>query len=216
MTSGFVVGIGGQLENGKDILADHLARVLPGEWGRDAFAAEVKKVFESTFGVDRAWVERWKRIDTPPPGFLKTVRQMLIDIGDGFRTFRAEVWIDKALRRDGERLILSDARYLNELKAVKDRGGVTVAIWRPDRDNKLGNASESQLRAYVQKFIDAGVRGETGDELVDLFVVNDGGVPDLFAFADAVVVPFVARRMDATKFRATTEFFDNVTATAAA
>ncbi len=197
MKSEFVIGIGGQLENGKDILADHLGRVLPGgPWARDAFAAEVKKVFENTFGVTREWVERWKRIDTPPPGFLKTVRQMLIDIGDGFRTFRAEVWIDKALRRSGERVILSDARYLNEMQAVKDRGGVTVAIWRPDRDNNNPNASEQQLRKYVQKFIERGVQGETGDALVDLFVVNNGGVKDLFSFADRVVVPYIADRVN--------------------
>jgi hypothetical protein len=197
--SGFVVGIGGQLENGKDVLADHLGQVLAGKWERDAFAAEVKKVFETTFGVTREWVERWKRIDTPPPGFLKTVRQMLIDIGDGFRSFRADVWIDKALRREGQRVILSDARYLNEMRAVKDRGGVTIAIYRPDRDNSNPNASERELRRYIQKFIDAGVRGVTGDDLVDLFVVNDAGVDGLFAFADAVVTPFIAERLDGEK-----------------
>ena len=203
MSAEFVIGIGGQLENGKDILADHLVRVLPGgPWVRDAFAAEVKKVFEQTFNVSREWVERWKRIDSPPPGFLKTVRQMLIDIGDGFRSFRAEVWIEKALRRSGERVILSDARYLNEMQAVKDRGGVTVAIYRPDRDNDNPNASERQLRQYVQKFIDAGVRGETGDALVDLFVVNDAGVDGLFAFADRVIVPYIVERAASARVHA--------------
>jgi hypothetical protein len=197
--TGFVIGIGGQLENGKDVLADYLKQeltaIVNAPWERDAFAAEVKKVFENTFGVTREWIERWKRIDTPPPGFLKTVRQMLIDIGDGFRTFRADVWIAKALRRESQNVIISDARYLNEMGAIKSAGGVTVAVYRPDRDNNNPNASERQLREYIQKFIDADVRGPTGDALVDLFVVNDGTVKDLFAFADSVVVPFVAQKV---------------------
>lgn len=189
-----IVGVGGQYDNGKDVLADHLAQNLKGHWGRDAFANEVKKTFEATFNVTREWVERWKRIDSPPPGFDKTVRQMLIDIGDGFRTFRKDVWIDKAMNNPHANVILSDARYLNEMRAVKGRKGVTVAIYRPDRDNSNPNASERELREYIQKFIDAGVRGETGDDLVDLFVVNDGGVDELFAFSQAVVVPFITRK----------------------
>jgi hypothetical protein len=193
-----IVGIGGQMAAGKDTLADQIAASLPattaGGWARSAFAHGVKKVFEATFGVDREWVERWKRIDHPPPGFAKTVRQMLIDIGDGFRGFRGDVWINRALAEPGN-LVISDARYLNELAAIKRRNGVTIALWRPDGENDNPNPSERELRAYIQKFIDAGVRGPTGDPLVDLFVVNDGSVADLYAYAGAVVVPWVAARM---------------------
>jgi hypothetical protein len=210
MKSTFLIGVGGQFDNGKDTLADHLAKTCQFtdprpqetrtdtgsdvEWSRNAFANEVKRVFEDTFGVTRAWVEHWKRIDSPPPGFLKTVRQMLIDIGDGFRSFRADVWIEKALSRPADQII-SDARYLNELKAIKDRGGITIAIYRPDRENQNPNKSEQELRAYIQKFIDKGIRGVTGDDLVDVFVVNDNGVEGLYQFCADVVTPYITKTL---------------------
>lgn len=190
-----IVGVGGQAESGKDVISDHLANRLVARtnrpWGRVAFAAGVKTVFEDTFGVDRPWVERWKRIDEPPPGYQKTVRQMLIDIGDGFRTFRPDVWILRALNTKGS-FVVSDARYLNEMRAIKARGGVTVALYRPDRENNNPNASERELRAYIQKFLDAGIEGPTGDDIVDVFIVNRGTIGELFDKADQWVVPAVA------------------------
>ena len=77
------VGVGGQMQNGKDTIADYLHDVF--SWERNAFAAGVKKVFCDTFGVDEAFIEKWKVIPEPPTGFLKTVRQSLQFIGDGFR-----------------------------------------------------------------------------------------------------------------------------------
>jgi hypothetical protein len=92
-------------------------------------------------------------------------------------------------------VIISDARYRNEMQAIKDEGGVTILVWHPGRENDNPNASEQDLMAYVRRFRDAGVRGPTGDPLIDYFFVNGGTKDDLFRQADEQVVPFLLSRL---------------------
>src|SRR5262252_270201 len=119
------IGIAGQLGNGKDVLADYLVKRLNerrqhaynteagGEvlvpncelWHRTAFANAVKQVFEDSFGVDRAFVEKWKRIPEPPPGLKMNVRKGLQFIGDGFRQIKENIWIEIALRGHQRKVI---------------------------------------------------------------------------------------------------------------
>ena len=97
-----LIAVYGQLANGKDILCDDLAVELnqkSGEkWERGAFANAVKNTFCSAFDVDRDFIEKWKRIDSPPPGFLLPIRKGLQNIGDGFRQIVPDIWIKIALR----------------------------------------------------------------------------------------------------------------------
>lgn len=204
-----IVLFAGQMESGKDTSADLLAARLnaavpparphkggdgpPGRtnigyavrrlWTRTAFALKVKQIFCDTFGVDLEFVEKWKRVKEPPPGFLMPVRDILIDIGNGFRAYCPTVWIDYVLRLPGD-LIVSDGRYLNELRAVRAAGGVVALCWRPGKENELDSPSEQELRPLLRALIASGRRGrirkgDPGGDLVDYFLVNDGGVADL-------------------------------------
>lgn len=212
-----VVAIGGQLANGKDVLADYLAEKLtwamPSEgmhygWQRMAFADAVKKVFMDTFGEDRDFIEKWKRNPEPPPGYLKNIRQSLQFIGDGFRTIRPEIWLETVFRQSGNKVI-SDARYLNEVEFTKKEGGVTILVWRPGHENSDPNLSEAQIKPVVDYFSAAGVEGQIwpidislaerkvhegikkGPELFDLFIINDGSLADLYRKADNIVIPYI-------------------------
>lgn len=150
-----IVAAFGQLANGKDEFCDNLVKKLNSnaltghEWTRNAFANAVKDVFCESFGVDRDFIEKWKRIPEAPPGMLMPVRQGLQMIGDGFRQIKPNVWIDIAMRRK-ERQILSDGRYINEAKAVKAAGGLTVLIYRDGFLNDDPNPSEAQLKPIIQ------------------------------------------------------------------
>jgi hypothetical protein len=200
-----VISIGGQLANGKDVLADYLAEKLG--WSRIAFADAVKKVFMDTFDVDRIFIEKWKRNPEPPPGYLKNIRQSLQFIGDGFRTIRPEIWLETAFRQPGDKII-SDARYLNEVEFTKKQGGVTILVWRPGYENDDPNLSEAQIRPVVDYFSEAGVEGQIwpidtpkreahehmrgkGPELFDLFIINDGSLEDLYQTADNLIIPYI-------------------------
>lgn len=202
-----IVLFAGQMESGKDTSADLLAAAVNAAapasraakggdgprgrggyatrrlWTRTAFALKVKQIFCDTFGVDLEFVEKWKRIKEPPPGFLLPVRDILIDIGNGFRAYCPTVWIDYVLRLPGD-LIVSDGRYLNELRAVRAAGGVVALCWRPGKENELPSPSEQELRPLLRALIASGRRGrirkcDPGSDLADYFLVNDGGVADL-------------------------------------
>jgi hypothetical protein len=190
-----VIGVSGQLRQGKDVASDHLARVLG--LGRGAFAAGVKQVFCEYFGVDMDFVERWKVVDEPPLGFLVSVRKSLQFIGDGFRSIKDDVWVERLFSQHPDDVVISDVRYRNELAAVRGRGGVNLLIYRPGFMNDDPNGSEAQIRPFVEHFLaegrEGGVTADGDFGLIDFFLVNDGGVDEFHAKIDELVVPFLKR-----------------------
>ena len=91
------VGIAGQKQNGKDTVADYVQDQLAQDdefvfkFERAAFAANVKRVFVETFDVTYEFIEKWKTIPEPPPGFDMSVREGLQFIGDGFRKIKSSI-----------------------------------------------------------------------------------------------------------------------------
>jgi len=217
----FVIGVAGQAQNGKDTLADRLKEKLNeqgGNWERAAFAANVKKVYCDTFGVDLDFVEKWKVLSEAPPGFDMTVRQGLQFIGDGFRKIRSTIWLDLAFRDQITPKILSDVRYVNEFKRVKQEGGFNILIGRTDKLNDDPNGSEAQIKPYTEwclkeckshsgYFVDlrqydwSSVYGysDLGDreyppdnmEVFDAFVRNDQDKDALYKIIDEKLVPLI-------------------------
>jgi hypothetical protein len=180
-----VIGIAGQMQNGKDTVADYLAEKIG--WGRYAFATGVKEVYCDAFGVDLDFIEKWKTNPEPPPGFDMPVRQGLQFIGDGFRKIVPTIWVDRCFREleVAGPTVLSDVRYMNEaiaingvnerrampegdLQAEVERAededdietlGLTVLVWRPGKENTDPNGSEAQMRPYMEWCRDTGYEG---------------------------------------------------------
>jgi len=208
-----IIAFSGQLRNGKDVAADYLksCAVIPLGFERYAFANAVKDIFCMAFGESREFIEEWKVQSEPPPGYLKRVRESLQFIGDGFRTIKGSVWIDMALDRH-EKMILSDARYINELEAVHSRGGINILIYRPGYLNNDPNGSEAQIRPLIEWCIDTyqkdgpinylmgrtqsptGKKPPYGMEFIDVFIINDGTLEDLYEKIDEHVLPILRRK----------------------
>jgi hypothetical protein len=206
-----IIAAFGQLANGKDTICDYLAEALnkgikkkSSKWERTAFANAVKDVFCSAFNVDRAFIEEWKRNPENPPGMIMPVRQSLQMIGDGFRKVKPDIWIDIALRKDNNKII-SDGRYINEAKAVKEKGGINILIYREGFLNDDKNPSEAELKPlaeYCKDTLADGkivhstlVRYPDGLNQFDLFLRNDGKVEDLYAKIDKLVIPFINSKL---------------------
>ena len=163
------IGVGGQKQNGKDTLADYLATKLWRQtdlekvyetWGRNSFAAEVKRFFCETFFFAPQDIDKWKVLDEPPPGFNKPVREGLTMIGDGFREIMSDVWIRRAFRDETCLYkVLSDIRYLNEARKIRDVGGPMFLICHPNRVNYTHNRSEAELRPYIEWCLEVGKEG---------------------------------------------------------
>lgn len=216
-----IIGIAGQLNTGKDVFSNYLLEKLNEEvykrfldnlaggesveenlwnccrstdplWTRIAFADGIKKLMADIFELDVDFIEIWKRKEEPPPDYLMTIRQALQFIGDGFRKIKSSVWIDLTLKYDTPKII-SDVRYINEFKAIKDKGGINILLYRPGFENYVNHPSESQLRYLIHSLGDMTDRKDVGD-LIDLIVINDGTLVDLYKKIDTVVIPYIKGR----------------------
>ena len=204
-----IVSVAGQIASGKDVLSDYLGSKLPG-WKREAFGNGVKDIFMEAFGETWEFVEQWKRMDEIPVGYINTVRFALQQIGDGLRQIKPSVWVDRVFRGETP-LVISDVRYLNEAQAVKDRGGISILLWRPGHENDIDHPSEAQLKSYLDWCAKYAVEGEIHHawgaaldafeeptpkpaDLFDLFIINSGSISDLYKKVDDIVIPYVEKK----------------------
>ena len=198
-----IVGLASQLANGKDTVANFLVAkfnkvATQGVWKRVAFANAVKQIYMSAFDKTFEFIEEWKRRPEPPEGMDQTVRQSLQFIGDGFRKIQGDVWIQTLLRQVGpkDNVVISDGRYINEGRQVKNKGGYNVLLWRPGFENDDPNPSESQIKPlvmYCAKHFDNGTHGgplnlsqcpandppPPGLEYYDYFFINRGTLEEV-------------------------------------
>lgn len=150
-----------------------------------------------SFNVDRAFVEKWKRIDVAPPGFEQPVRHSLQFIGDGFRQIKPSIWVDWLFRfYENQDIIISDGRYYSECDAVKAKGGINIGVWRPGHENSIQHPSESQLKPEIDKLkeiMPAGGKIDQVESAFDWFLVNDGSLEDLYATIDNELIPYLKK-----------------------
>lgn len=217
-----VIGVAGQAQNGKDTVSDYLQKklnerhgpTLLGDdfWHRGAFAKSVKEVFCESFGKDLEYVEKWKVIPEAPPDLDLSVRKALQFIGDGFRQIKGSIWVDILFRRQKYPLIVSDVRYPNELKAVKERNGLNFLIVHPDRVNDDPNGSEAYMKPLAQWALqncqDVVARDILPEYLtsdspadlrhVDYVIINRGSKENLYDVLD-LYIPRIEAHFDAEK-----------------
>ena len=204
-----IIGIAGQLANGKDVLGAALKKELERrfgyEWHHRAWAQVLKQVFYDAFGVTKEFSEEWKRKPETPPGFDMTVRQALQWIGDGFRQIKSDVWIAATLRQCPERTFITDCRYVNELKRIREEGGINILIVRPGYINNDDHPSEAHLRPLVEYFNDVdGIAPDVrlkgnpppGAEYIDYVIRNDSTIKEFDEKVSGLLVPFIAERFN--------------------
>ncbi len=165
---------------------------------RTAFGDAVKETYMRAFGVDRKFVEAWKRNDDPPEGYEETVRKSLMFIGDGFRRIKPSVWIDVLFRNHkGKNIVISDGRYYSEVDAVTKRKGINIAMWRPGHENDIDHPSESQLKPEIDRLAKAMPQGGPIEieSKFDWFLVNDGDLSDLQSKIDSHLISFIEEKI---------------------
>ena len=202
-----IICVFGQLMNGKDVFSDYLKIKLDELssifWERASFANAVKDVYENALGVDRSFIEKYKRMPINPPGMQMNVRQSLQFIGDGFRKIKGDIWIEIALRDKKRNIIISDGRYINEAKKVNENRGLNILIFRKNYLNNDPNPSESGLRPLAE-FCDNNCKDglinktmeNTPEELkpFDIFIRNDGDLQYFYNKIDNIILPLIKER----------------------
>ena len=201
-----IIGICGLIGSGKDTAADYLVGFHG--FRRDSFAGTLKDAVSAVFGWDReliegrtpearAWreqVDPWwaERLGMPH----LTPRWILQWWGTEVcrEHFHDDIWIaalESRLARRADHTVISDVRFPNEIKAIKQQGGRIVWIQRGEllewynaavsvNQGEYGNLSWSLSKHKLEKLgIHASETSWIGTKF-DAVIDNNGTVEDLY------------------------------------
>ena len=140
-----IVGISGFQGSGKDTIADYLQNIYG--FKRDSFAATLKDAVAAVFGWDRELLEgrttesrAWR--ETVDPWWANrlnmpnlTPRLVLQKWGTEVarKSWHDDTWIaslEYKLTKAHNDIVITDVRFPNEIKAVKDAGGIVIRVTR--------------------------------------------------------------------------------------
>jgi hypothetical protein len=195
-----IIGICGLIGAGKDTAADYLVGFHG--FRRDSFASTLKDAVSAVFGWDRellegrtpearAWRERvdpwWsERLNMP----TLTPRWILQYWGtDVIRNhFHDDIWIaalESRLARRTDHTVISDVRFPNEVRAIKQQGGKVIWIQRGAIPHwyelaARANSGDVKAREWLDKEgIHASEYSWAGTEF-DSIVVNNDSIGQLY------------------------------------
>lgn len=202
-----IIGICGFIGSGKDTVADFLVNFQG--FRRESFANTLKDAVSSVFGWDREMLEgrtkesrAWREeVDTWWAHRLNipnlTPRYVLQQWGTEVcrKSFHDDIWIaslENKLRKSNDSVVISDCRFPNEIKAIKNAGGRVVWVQRGDlpawydaavsaNRGPDGNASWSLSKAKLERLkIHASETSWVGTDF-DVILDNNSTLDDLYA-----------------------------------
>lgn len=175
-----LIGLTGKARSGKDTVAAFL-KDYDG-FQRVAFADPIKVSSLALFGLGPEYLELDGLKELPHPFWGISPRQMWQvlgtecmreNFGHDFWIRRAQLEIDviKAFALNEEReaaIVITDVRFDDEARFIRQQGGVVLRVVRPHHDNGLADRS----RHASERGVD--------DQLVNATVSNDGAKEVLY------------------------------------
>lgn len=191
-----IIGLTGYKGSGKDTVGAYLVERFG--FIRESFADPLKISAAALFDIDPAHFEADKNDDATLVTYQgggvyveMTVREMLQRYGtEAHRgVFGDDFWtrqlIEKLVIIDkGNDVVVTDSRFENETKGLRQIGGIIVRVIRPDVEGGADtHASEIQVP----------------EELVDITIVNDGSIADLHEAIDEMLGNIDALHMESAE-----------------
>lgn len=143
-----------------------VARLLHNATGYEvvSFADKLKDVCCVLSGCTREQLEDYDfKENELVPDYLRpycgnaekpTFRAFLQRFGsEVMRGVNDNIWIDCTLSNCGKDAIISDCRFPNEAKAIKERGGIVIKVVRPDVKAEDSHQSETRIDEIVPDII---------------------------------------------------------------
>lgn len=202
-----IVGVAGFIGSGKDTIADYLItfkgfkRMSYAGPLKDAVAAIFnwdRELLEGTTHYSREWrdtVDAWwaERLNIPhlTPRFV--LQQWGTEVGR--RAFHDDIWIasvENKLRIVKDNIVISDCRFPNELKSIKNAGGITIRVNRGlnpewydaavqyNKGNKHAKAILDEYNIHASEYSSVGLN-------YDYYIDNSGTVDDLHRKIDSII-----------------------------
>lgn len=159
-----VIGFCGLIGSGKDTAADYLVNFK--QYRRDSFAGTLKDAVSAVFGWDREllegktasarlWREETDKWWSARLGRIITPRVVLQQWGTEVcrHGFHDDIWIaslENKIRKTTDNIVISDVRFVNEIAAIKNQGGIVVRIKRGPDPEWFYTAKQHNLRPDLQ------------------------------------------------------------------
>jgi len=209
-----IIGISGLIGSGKDTIADYLQNIH--QFRRESFANSLKDAVAMVFGwprdmlegrtresrewreqVDPWWAERLSMPELTPRWVLQYWGTEVCR-----KAFHDDIWIaslENKLRNSKDDIVISDCRFPNEIKSIKDAGGIVIRVKRgpePDwyRDAADMNAGDKCINWMLAKTrmeklgIHASETAWVGTKF-DYVFSNDSSIDDLYAQVKTLINP---------------------------
>jgi hypothetical protein len=209
-----IIGVCGFIGSGKDTIADYLTNFHG--FRRESFANSLKDAVAQVFGWDRTMLEgrtaqarEWReqvdpwwaeRLDMPN----LTPRWVLQYWGTEVcrKGFHDNIWItslENKLRNSTDNIVISDCRFPNEIKSIKDANGIVIRVkrgpepeWYQDAvnmnagDRNMSYAISSQRMKHTK--IHASETAWVGTDF-DYELDNNSTIDDLFSQIKSIIDP---------------------------
>ena len=202
-----IIGVCGFIGSGKDTVADYLTNFHG--FRRESFANSLKDAVAHVFGWDRTMLEgrtkqarEWReqvdpwwaeRLDIP----TLTPRWILQYWGTEVcrKAFHDDIWIaslENKLRNSKDDIVISDCRFPNEIKSIKEAGGKIVCVERGIRPHWYdialqANKGKSSAKTWLtEQKIHASETAWVGTKFDHIFD-NNGSINDLFTQVKGLV-----------------------------
>jgi len=196
-----IVGLVGFIGSGKDTVAKQFVQQ---GCVQDSFAGPLKDMCSTVFGWDREMIEgetvesRDFR-ETPDifwskklgiPNFTPRLALQLIGTEVLRNHFSQDIWLNSLeyrIRRNNETncVVISDARFRNELDLIKSMGGVIIWVQRGELPEWFDTAKTAYNNAISRKIMETKYRDVHESEWnwagypVDYTIKNDGTLEEL-------------------------------------
>ena len=191
-----LVGVVGLIGSGKDTVAERL--VQEHNFKKDSFAKSLKDAVSSMFNWDREMLEgktdesrAWR--EQPDIFWSKkfnkdvTPRWVLQHFGTEVmrQNMHDAIWIDSCLARyKGEPTVISDTRFENEIKTIRESGGKIILVKR--------GQDPDWFTSYVEgNIIPAGIHSSEyawAKSDFDHVIKNDGTLEELYQQVDDLLI----------------------------
>jgi hypothetical protein len=195
-----IIGVCGLIGSGKDTIADYLVNFH--EFRRESFANTLKDAVSAVFGWDRTMLEgrtkearEWREQVDPwwaerlnMPNLTPRLMLQLWGTEVCRRGFHDDIWIaslENKLRTTKDNVVISDCRFPNEIKSIKDAGGMIVRVKRGVNPHwytiaESANRGDSKAKEWLtNEGIHASEYSWAGTKF-DAVVDNDGSIDALY------------------------------------
>ena len=208
-----IIGVCGFIGSGKDTIADYLTNFHG--FRRESFANSLKDAVAQVFGWDRTmlegrtkqareWREQRDEWWSQRLGMDITPRWILQFWGTEVcrKAFHNDIWIaslENKLRNSKDDIVISDCRFPNEIKSIKNAGGIVVRVKRGEepewyKDAADMNAGDTCMNYMLAKTrmlklgIHASETAWVGTKF-DYVFANDSSIDDLYAQVKTLINP---------------------------